>query len=152
MRTVEVHRLESEGDRIVRDVVASLLFEVGIDPTVVFRWKDVALDRGRHAEPRVLPFGRSSLSAERPTTDIAPDRDGGGLRLARNPRSRKLNERGPSIKGRSRNRSQRATTCPPRASGRLGKSFHPVEVMTRVERTLSIHEHPVHCGSEVPRC
>jgi len=38
--TVEVHRLENEGDRISRDAVASL-FEGGIDPMVVIRWKDV---------------------------------------------------------------------------------------------------------------
>lgn len=51
-----------------------------------------------------------------------------------------------------RSRSRRATACPPRANGRVGKSFHPVEVMTRAERTLTIHEHPVRCGPEVPRC
>jgi len=38
--TIEVHRLENEGDRIVRDAIASL-FEVGIDPIVVIRWKDI---------------------------------------------------------------------------------------------------------------
>jgi predicted phosphate transport protein (TIGR00153 family) len=38
--TVEVHRLENEGDRIVRDAIASL-FEGGIDPMVVIRWKDI---------------------------------------------------------------------------------------------------------------
>jgi hypothetical protein len=37
---VEVHRLENEGDRIVREAIASL-FEVGIDPMVVIRWKDI---------------------------------------------------------------------------------------------------------------
>jgi uncharacterized protein len=37
---VEVHRLENEGDRIVRDAIASL-FEDGIDPMVVIRWKDI---------------------------------------------------------------------------------------------------------------
>ncbi len=36
---VEVHRLENEADRIVREAIASL-FEVGIDPMVVIRWKD----------------------------------------------------------------------------------------------------------------
>jgi uncharacterized protein len=39
-RLVEIHRLENEGDRISRDAVASL-FEGGIDPMVVIRWKDV---------------------------------------------------------------------------------------------------------------
>jgi predicted phosphate transport protein (TIGR00153 family) len=38
--TVEVHRLENEGDRIVRGGIASL-FEGGIDPMVVIRWKDI---------------------------------------------------------------------------------------------------------------
>jgi predicted phosphate transport protein (TIGR00153 family) len=38
--TVEVHRLENEGDRIVREAIASL-FESGIDPMVVIRWKDI---------------------------------------------------------------------------------------------------------------
>jgi uncharacterized protein len=38
--TVEVHRLENEGDRIVRGAIASL-FEDGIDPMVVIRWKDI---------------------------------------------------------------------------------------------------------------
>jgi uncharacterized protein len=39
-QTVEVHRLENEGDRIVRQAIASL-FEGGIDPLVVIRWKDI---------------------------------------------------------------------------------------------------------------
>ena len=38
--TVEVHRLENEADRIVREAIASL-FEVGIDPMFVIRWKDI---------------------------------------------------------------------------------------------------------------
>ena len=38
--TREVHRLENDGDRIVRGAIASL-FEAGIDPMVVIRWKDV---------------------------------------------------------------------------------------------------------------
>lgn len=37
---IEVHRLENEGDRLVRGAVASL-FEEGIDPMVVIRWKDI---------------------------------------------------------------------------------------------------------------
>jgi uncharacterized protein len=39
-QTIEVHRLENEGDRIVREAVASL-FDGGIDPMVVIRWKDL---------------------------------------------------------------------------------------------------------------
>jgi predicted phosphate transport protein (TIGR00153 family) len=38
--TVEIHRLENEGDRIVRGAIASL-FEGGINPMVVIRWKDI---------------------------------------------------------------------------------------------------------------
>ena len=38
--TVEVHRLENEGDRVVRAAIASL-FQAGIDPMVVIRWKDL---------------------------------------------------------------------------------------------------------------
>ena len=38
--TVEVNRLENEGDRITREAVASL-FDVAIDPMVVIRWKDL---------------------------------------------------------------------------------------------------------------
>ncbi|HTR75194.1 MAG TPA: DUF47 family protein [Solirubrobacterales bacterium] len=37
---IEIHRLENEGDRISRDAVASL-FDDGIDPMVVIRWKDI---------------------------------------------------------------------------------------------------------------
>ena len=38
--TVEVNRLENDGDRITREAVASL-FHGGIDPMVVIRWKDI---------------------------------------------------------------------------------------------------------------
>ncbi|MTD42874.1 DUF47 family protein [Conexibacter sp. W3-3-2] len=38
--TVEVNRLENDGDRISRDAIASL-FDGGIDPMVVIRWKDI---------------------------------------------------------------------------------------------------------------
>jgi uncharacterized protein len=50
---VEVHRLENEGDRITREAIASL-FDNGIDPMVVIRWKDVfdrlegAIDAAEH--------------------------------------------------------------------------------------------------------
>jgi predicted phosphate transport protein (TIGR00153 family) len=52
--TVEVNRLENEGDRISREAVASL-FDTGIDPMVVIRWKDLferlesAIDAAEHA-------------------------------------------------------------------------------------------------------
>jgi len=39
-QTVEAHRLENEGDRVVREAVAAL-FAGGIDPMVVIRWKDI---------------------------------------------------------------------------------------------------------------
>ena len=38
--TVEVNRLENDGDRVSRDAVASL-FDGGIDPMIVIRWKDL---------------------------------------------------------------------------------------------------------------
>jgi predicted phosphate transport protein (TIGR00153 family) len=38
--TVEIHRLENDGDRVTREAVASL-FDNGIDPMVVIRWKDL---------------------------------------------------------------------------------------------------------------
>jgi uncharacterized protein len=38
--TVEINRLENEGDRITREAIASL-FDTGIDPMVVIRWKDI---------------------------------------------------------------------------------------------------------------
>lgn len=38
--TVEVNRLENDGDRVVREAIASL-FDNGIDPMVVIRWKDL---------------------------------------------------------------------------------------------------------------
>jgi predicted phosphate transport protein (TIGR00153 family) len=51
--TVEINRLENEGDRIVREAIASL-FQNGIDPMVVIRWKDLferleeAIDAAEH--------------------------------------------------------------------------------------------------------
>jgi uncharacterized protein len=39
-QAVEIHRLENEGDRIVRGAITSL-FKAGIDPIVVIRWKDI---------------------------------------------------------------------------------------------------------------
>jgi uncharacterized protein len=38
--TVEINRLENDGDRITREAVAAL-FDNGIDPMVVIRWKDI---------------------------------------------------------------------------------------------------------------
>jgi predicted phosphate transport protein (TIGR00153 family) len=38
--TVEINRLENDGDRITREAIASL-FDGGIDPMVVIRWKDI---------------------------------------------------------------------------------------------------------------
>ena len=38
--TVEINRLENDGDRVTREAMASL-FEGGIDPMVVIRWKDL---------------------------------------------------------------------------------------------------------------
>jgi hypothetical protein len=38
--SAEIHRLENDGDRVVREAMASL-FDNGIDPMVVIRWKDI---------------------------------------------------------------------------------------------------------------
>jgi predicted phosphate transport protein (TIGR00153 family) len=38
--SIEIHRLENDGDRVSREGVAAL-FEGGIDPMVVIRWKDL---------------------------------------------------------------------------------------------------------------
>ena len=37
---IEVHRLENDGDRIVREAMAAL-FDTGVDPMFVIRWKDM---------------------------------------------------------------------------------------------------------------
>jgi uncharacterized protein len=39
--TVELNRLENEGDRLTREALASLFSDSGIDPMVVVRWKDI---------------------------------------------------------------------------------------------------------------
>ena len=38
--TVEINRLENDGDRVTREAIAAL-FDNGIDPMVVIRWKDI---------------------------------------------------------------------------------------------------------------
>ena len=38
--TVEINRLENDGDRVTREAMAAL-FDNGIDPMVVIRWKDI---------------------------------------------------------------------------------------------------------------
>jgi predicted phosphate transport protein (TIGR00153 family) len=38
--TIEIHRLENDGDRTVREAMAAL-FDHGIDPMTVIRWKDI---------------------------------------------------------------------------------------------------------------
>jgi predicted phosphate transport protein (TIGR00153 family) len=38
--TVEINRLENEGDRVLREALASL-FEHGVDPMLVIRWRDI---------------------------------------------------------------------------------------------------------------
>ena len=52
--TVEINRLENEGDQIIRGAMASL-FDTGIDPMVVIRWKDLfeRLDAAIDATERV---------------------------------------------------------------------------------------------------
>jgi predicted phosphate transport protein (TIGR00153 family) len=48
---VELKRLEDEGDRILRDALASLFRDEAIDPLIVIRWKDIyeALERALDA-------------------------------------------------------------------------------------------------------
>src|SRR3954465_13018595 len=52
--TVEINRLENDGDRVTREAMASL-FEGGIDPMVVIRWKDLfeRLESGIDATEKV---------------------------------------------------------------------------------------------------
>ena len=38
--TIEINRLENDGDRTVREAIAAL-FDNGVDPMVVIRWKDI---------------------------------------------------------------------------------------------------------------
>jgi predicted phosphate transport protein (TIGR00153 family) len=48
---IELKRLEDEGDRVLRDALAALFRDGGIDPLIVIRWKDIyeALERGLDA-------------------------------------------------------------------------------------------------------
>jgi predicted phosphate transport protein (TIGR00153 family) len=52
--TIEIHRLENDGDRVTREAMASL-FDHGIDPMTVIRWKDIyeRLEQGIDATERV---------------------------------------------------------------------------------------------------
>lgn len=58
----EVRELEHEGDRIYREAIASL-FDGGIDPMVILRWKDIfqgledAVDRSRSLMDRLAGLG-----------------------------------------------------------------------------------------------
>jgi uncharacterized protein len=38
--TIEINRLENQGDRLIREALGAL-FDTGIDPMVVIRWKDL---------------------------------------------------------------------------------------------------------------
>jgi len=48
---IELKRLEDEGDQVLRDALASLFRDEGIDPLIVIRWKDIyeALERALDA-------------------------------------------------------------------------------------------------------
>jgi uncharacterized protein len=39
--TVEINRLENDGDRVIRAALAALFDDGGIDPMLVIRWKDI---------------------------------------------------------------------------------------------------------------
>jgi pantoate--beta-alanine ligase len=62
--TVEINRLENEGDRITREAIASL-FDGGIDPMVVIRWKDLfERSRRRSTRPSTWPHPRGRRHQE----------------------------------------------------------------------------------------
>ena len=89
--TVEVNRLENEGDRITREAIASL-FDGGIDPMVVIRWKDLferleaAIDATEHAAQHPRGHRDQELVGRRVSfvTSLSPcslpavERDGAG--------------------------------------------------------------------------
>ena len=39
--TVELNRLENDGDRLTREALATLFNGSGVDPIMVIRWKDI---------------------------------------------------------------------------------------------------------------
>jgi uncharacterized protein len=91
--TVEINRLENEGDQVCREALASL-FKTGIDPMLVIRWKDIferledAVDatervsnilrsttsRGSRRSPRSARRRRSAASSDRRSSPRAPTR------------------------------------------------------------------------------
>ena len=126
--TVEIHRLENDGDRIVREAVASL-FEGGIDPMVVIRWKDLferleeAIDacETRGQRPRRASSSRTPDPMASDIILVIVVGDGAGLRLhQRLPRHRQrrghrdLDARGAAAHGR--HASPRSSTSPARSS------------------------------------
>src|SRR3954462_3921475 len=52
--TIEIHRLENDGDRVTREAMAAL-FDHGIDPMTVIRWKDIyeRLENGNDATEQI---------------------------------------------------------------------------------------------------
>ncbi len=40
VHAAELHRLENDGDRVTREAMAAL-FDTGVDPMIVIRWKDI---------------------------------------------------------------------------------------------------------------
>ena len=61
---VEVKALEDQGDRILRDALASLFRDDRIDPLIVIRWKDIyeALERALDACKTAATRSRTSSS------------------------------------------------------------------------------------------
>jgi PiT family inorganic phosphate transporter len=64
--TVEIHRLENDGDRLSREAMASL-FDTGVDPMFVIRWKDIfeRLEEAIDATERVADVLQASSSRTR---------------------------------------------------------------------------------------
>ena len=99
--TVEINRLENDGDRIVREAIASL-FEGGIDPMVVIRWKDIfeRLEDAIDATSSVANIARGHRHQERLTAD--------GQR--RHPRDRRRHRAGVRLHQRLPRHRQRVAT------------------------------------------
>ena len=102
--TVEINRLENDGDRIVREALASL-FERGIDPMLVIRWKDI-FERLEDA----IDATETPPTSSRASSSRTPDAG----RLAGTWTT--TSSSGSSSRPRSRSTSPTASTTPPTRS------------------------------------